>query len=160
MKAMESLKRVIEITTENPIIAGDFLFWVLWFMEDTCNDMSFIDYLNQTYLEQTQPEEKEKNMTDEQTEVTHKSTVVELLSCQRGLVGVNVKLKNAEVTGVRLTWLKRKQESSIWVEHDLPGGEEWLKDLHLAIGEMLQQIKRRKDRKNLMLLTSMISPRG
>lgn len=96
-------------------------------------------------------------MKNEQVEIVHKSTVVELLSCQRGLVGVNVKLKNAEVTDVRLTWLKRKVDSPAWVEHDLPGGETWLRDLHKVIEEMLKQIRYRTERKNLLYRTGSIS---
>jgi len=53
MKAVESLERVMEVLEKNPQIAGDFLFWVLWYMEDASNDMSFVDYLRQIYVEQT-----------------------------------------------------------------------------------------------------------
>lgn len=53
MKAMESLERVMEVVNENPAAAADFYFWVQWYTEDAADDVSFIDYLKQTYLEQT-----------------------------------------------------------------------------------------------------------
>jgi len=53
MKAMESLERVMGVVNENPRTADDFLFWTSWYLEDAVDDMSFIDYLKQTYLEQT-----------------------------------------------------------------------------------------------------------
>lgn len=75
---------------------------------------------------------------------------------------MRAKLENAEVVGITLTWYEeRGGASSIsgWGRYLLPGGEEWLKDLHAAIEEMLKQIRYRTDRKNLLLWTGMISPR-
>jgi len=82
--------------------------------------------------------------------VTHESVVVEKLFAQRGLVGVYVGLRNAEVTGVTLTWYVESANSSGWAERNLPGGMEWLEDLHAAIGDVLDQVEYRKDRKDFL----------
>lgn len=49
---MESLERVMEIVNKYPQAAEDFYFWVQWYTEDADDDMSFIDYLKQTYSEE------------------------------------------------------------------------------------------------------------
>ena len=53
MKAMDSLERVMEVVNKYPQAAADFYFWVQWYTEDAGDNVSFIDYLKQTYREQT-----------------------------------------------------------------------------------------------------------
>lgn len=43
----------MKIVNDSPLDAGAFLFWVYWYLKDANDNVSFADYLKQTYREQT-----------------------------------------------------------------------------------------------------------
>ena len=68
--------------------------------------------------------------------------VDETLFAQCDCAGVVVKLKDSKVEEVFLTWANGTGLSyTRWREFPLPGGVAWLKNLHTAIGKMLNYLK-------------------
>lgn len=80
-------------------------------------------------------EEKDNQQVEIQREVK------ETLFAQCNLVGVVVKLIDSRVGEIYLTWYDKNRDYSSWKEYLAPGGVSWLKDLHTAIGKMLEAIE-------------------